>query len=245
MLAGLCASAQGSPRHERLETLYGPIHVWTPAHYEPETAGVVVYVHGYFADVDRAWRTHRLADQFEESGINALFIACEAPANSRERVFWTSVDALRRTVADGIGKALPQGRVVAVGHSAAHRTLVHWLEDRLDTIVLLDAVYRDMPELRDWLARSGERRLINAAVLTRKWTEPLHAALADTRTYESFPPPSAGKLDGARKARVVYVRSQHDHMTLVTGGVALPMLLRALDLPVVANASRKAPIDVP
>jgi hypothetical protein len=46
----------------------------------------------------------------------------------------------------------------------------------------------------------------------------------------------------ARSARVVYVRSQHDHMELVTGGVALPMLLRAVRLPVVENASRRAPI---
>jgi hypothetical protein len=116
------------------------------------------------------------------------------------------------------------------------------ITDRIDTVVLVDALYGAMPQLRAWLDANDDHRLIDAAVLTRRWTDELHAELPDTVVFERFPPPKAGRLRGARGARIVYVRSQHDHMELVTGGVALPMLLRAVQLPVVENASRTAPI---
>lgn len=247
VIAGCClygAEANGKPAkasHQRLETEHGPIHVWTPANYDAETAGVVVYVHGFYTNVDRAWRKHRLPAQFAESAINALFIACEAPARGRDPVRWESIGHLLAVVAERV--PVPDGRIVAVGHSGAHRTLSRWIgEDVIDTLVLVDAYYGDDPGFHDWLAASPERRLIDAAHDTRPWTDELHASLPDTVVYRRFPSPRAGKLRDARDARVVYVRSQHDHMRLVTGGVALPMLLRALRLPVVADRSRKAPI---
>ena len=224
-------------------TANGPVHVWTPAKYNAETAGIVVYVHGFYTQVDRAWRDHRLAQQFAESKLNAMFIACAAPRGPKDSVKWPSIEALLAAVAEQVPAGLPAGPVVAVGHSGAHRTMSQWLfEDRLDTIVFYDAFHGDMPQLQEWLERDPERRLINVAALTKPWAEELHAALPDTVVFDRFPSPRAGKLKGARDGRVVYVRSQHDHMGLVTNGVALPMLLRAVRLPLVANASRTAPI---
>jgi hypothetical protein len=244
MLAGLAASAEAArPTHARLRTANGAVHVWSPARYHHETAGIVVYVHGYFTNVDRAWRKHRLPKQFAESALNALFIACEAPSGPNARVRWSSIGELLDEVAARIDRPLPEGRVVVVAHSGAHRTVSSWLDDdRISTIVLVDALYGAMPEYLAWLNANEDRRLIDASILTRRWTDELHAALPDTLVFDRFPPPRAGKLPGARGARVVYVRSQHDHMRLVTGGVALPMLLRALRLPIVENASRAAPI---
>src|SRR5688572_27928889 len=46
--------------HWRFETWNGPVHVWRPSGYDPATAGTVLYVHGYYTDVDKAWREHRL-----------------------------------------------------------------------------------------------------------------------------------------------------------------------------------------
>ncbi len=203
----------------------------------------MIYVHGYYTDVDHAWREHRLARQFAESGINALFIACEAPDGPRDDVRWTSSDDLLAVVADRLGRELPVGRVVVVGHSGAHRTISSWLEGSvIDTVVLLDALYDTADEIRAWLQADDDRRLIDAAVLTRRWSDDLHAALPETLVFDRFPPPRTGRLRGARGARVVYVHSQHDHMRLVTGGIALPMLLRAVRLPSTATASRNAPI---
>ena len=237
------AHAGSRSAHTRLETPHGPVHTWSPEKFDRASAGIIVYVHGYFTDVDRAWSRHRLAWQFAESGINALFIACEAPDGPRDDIKWSSIDKLLDSVASGLDEQLPKGRLVVVGHSGAHRTISSWLgEDRVNTIVLVDALYGKTAQFREWFHAREERRLIDASVLTRRWSDRLHAELAEGLVFKGFPPASAGKLRGARHARVVYVRSQPDHMSLVTGGIALPMLLRAVQLPVVASASITAPI---
>lgn len=226
-IVALCmvAHVAEAARHTRLHTPQGAVHVWWPTGYDAKTAGIVVYVHGYFTDVDRAWRQHRLPAQFAASRVNAVFVACAAPRGPNHDVAWTSLAALLETVEVTTGD-LPDGRVVVVGHSGAHRTMSAWLDEgRMDTIILVDALYGEQEQFRDWLDAADDRRLIDAAALTRKWSERLHATLPDALVFERFP--RAGRLRGARHARVVYVRSQFDHMGLVTSGAALPMLLRA------------------
>ena len=225
----LSGPAYAASKHWRMKTAHGPVHIWQPAAYDAATAGIVIYVHGYFTNVDAAWKHHRLAAQFSKARLNALFIACEAPASARQSIRWESVSALLDTVAAKV--PLPAGRLVVVGHSGAHRTKSLWLDDpQVDTIVLVDALYGEVDQFRAWLDADPSRRLIDAAVITRPASERLHAALEDTLVFDRFPRKG---LTGARDARVVYVRSQHDHMALVTGGVALPMLLRAVQLPVI------------
>jgi hypothetical protein len=226
-------SARAAPVHVRIATRHhGPIHVWTPDGYDREHAGLVVYVHGYFADVDDAWREYRLAEQFARSGVNAMFIACEAPVGPDDPVRWTSLSELLATVRGHLDEPMPDGHVIVVGHSGAHRTITTWLDDdNVDTVVLLDALYGKVDELRAWVEASTDRRLIDVGDLTRPWTDDLHASLPETIVYDGFPTEGDARLAGARKARVVYVRSSLGHMPLVTGGVALPIVLRALRLP--------------
>src|SRR5690606_14256280 len=163
--------------------------------------------------------------------INALFIACEAPVGPDDPIAWPQLNDLLADVAARLGRRLPGGRIVVVGHSGAHRTLSLWAtEELVDTFVLVDAIYGDKPEFVAWLERDPDRRLIDAAQQTRPWTDALHATLADTLVFERFPRGRKARLRGARDARVVYVRSQIEHMELVTGGEALPTLLRALRL---------------
>lgn len=243
LLASTDVRAEGRAKHTRLLTTNGPIHVWTPRGYDPTTAGIVVYVHGFYTTVDRAWREHRLARQFAESGVNALYIACEAPTRPGKRVSWTDLNDLLTEVSEGIGSTLPTGRVAAVGHSGAYRTLSAWLDDEeLGTVALVDALYGDVPRFREWIEGSENRRLIDVADLARRWTDDLHATLPETVSFDGFPSADAGRLVGARQARIVYVRTKLGHMPLITGGVALPMILRALRMPTVASASREAPI---
>jgi hypothetical protein len=82
----------------RLETRHGPLHIWRPANYDSQTAGIVIYIHGYLTSVDQTWANDRLAMQFHDSGRNALFIAIEAPQSMNEEVSWTSLADLLRTV---------------------------------------------------------------------------------------------------------------------------------------------------
>lgn len=250
VLLALCSAALAAAgkheRHLRFRTQHGPLHVWFPAGYDRATAATVVFVHGYFADVDTAWSRYHLAAQFRASRMNALFIACEAPTSQHDRVAWASLGDLLRTVAGKLGQ-LPDGRLVVIGHSGAHRTLAGWLDEpRVDTIALVDAAYSDLSSYRAWLEQRTGRRLIDVGDVTRAVTDAFHNDLPETLVVDRFPPPERGMLSPeVQSARVVYVRSFMGHMELVTGGVALPMILRALEAPLVEDLERDTPIPQP
>jgi hypothetical protein len=238
MSASVCEAAGN---HRRFSTSHGPVHLWWPADYHRESAGVVVYVHGYFTDVDRAWKEHRLAAQFQHSGLNALFVACEAPRGLRAPVRWSSLAELLEVVGTHVPGGLPDGRVTAIGHSGAHRTITEWLDDsQLDTIVLVDALYGNVEEMRAWLDADPSHRLLNVAALTRRWSDELAAALPDTVVFDALPAAGSGEMRALRTARAIYVRTNEDHMGLVKDGHAIPRLLRALQLPLVEDVREAA-----
>jgi hypothetical protein len=175
-----------------------------PDGYDRSRAATIVYVHGFFANVDDAWDRYRLADQFAASHVDALFIAPEAPASGDDPVSWESLTDLLGAVRDQLGQPLPRGPIVAVGHSGAHLTVKQWLDDPdLRTIVLLDAPY-EVESFQAWVEASDEHRLIDVG-------------------------PDGTRA--SRSPRIVYVREDTDHMELITGGVVLPKTLRALRLP--------------
>src|SRR5262249_29686553 len=121
--------------HWRFATPHGPVHVWIPHGYDAKRAETIVYVHGYYVHVDEAWRNYKLETQFAASAINAMFVACEAPAQLSEPVAWDSLGPLLEAVEHGIGQRWPKRRIVVIGHSAAFRTLLGWLDEpEIDTV---------------------------------------------------------------------------------------------------------------
>lgn len=217
--------------HWRIKTARnGPIHVWIPRGYRARGATTIIYVHGYYTYVDGAWEQMQLPLQFASSTLNAMFIACEAPSGGHEAVFWRSLPALLDAVDAGIGQPAPRRRVVAIAHSGGYRTILEWLgADELDTVVLLDAAYGEIDQYRNWVLASPRHRLINVGdYSTRKWTEPLHKSLPTSVILDDFPSLEDGIPEEAAKARILYIRSKLGHFPIVTGGIALPMILRTL-----------------
>ncbi len=225
LLATGVASAEGG-QHWRVSTDRGPIHVWTPEGYDRATAMTVVFVHGYNTNVDTAWTDYRLQEQFEHSGLNAMFIACTAPSSKNQGVQWASLNNLLAAVKLGIDQPLPEGKLVAAGHSAAYRTLVNWLPNpALSTLVLLDAAYGEEDQFMAWTRDDLRHRLINVASDTVQESNWIAAFLPSTRRVYGLP---ADWTDANRAARVLYVRTNVGHMPMITDGIALPMALRAL-----------------
>jgi hypothetical protein len=109
------AAAVAAGRTWRLDTANGPVHVWVPAGYHADGAATVVYVHGYYTDIDKAWVDHRLPQQFALSGVNALFIAPEAPSGSRQKLHWPSLADLLVEVQRATGVTRPMGVAVWFG----------------------------------------------------------------------------------------------------------------------------------
>jgi hypothetical protein len=223
----------------RFETARGPIHVWVPASYDPATAATVVFVHGYHVDVDTAWRDYHLPQQFALSGINAMFIAPEAPAGKSSPIAWPSLRGLVASVASQIDVRMPTKRLVVMGHSGAYRTLAVWLaNDVLDTVILLDAVYGEY-SFAPWARASKSRRLVNIAYETGRYCDYMHRMLPSTVRVDGLP------LQGFPDGRILYAKTDVGHWQLVTDGVAIPLTLRAIAVPTLPDAPTDLPLGLP
>jgi hypothetical protein len=212
--------------HQRLDTPHGIVHVWAPEGYRAETASLIVYVHGYFVNVDDAWWAHGLPEQFGSSSINALFVAVEAPSKASESVQWCSITELVDTIRGAVSEGMPKGKVIAIGHSGAYRTLDQWLADPLlDTVVMLDAGYGSRDPFLAWVRRSDKHRLITVSSDTTWWCHELHKQLPGTRTIAGFPE----RPESMQHERIVHIRTTLDHWQVVT--TALPATLAMLRVP--------------
>ncbi|MBS1149338.1 MAG: hypothetical protein H6Q89_1036 [Myxococcaceae bacterium] len=221
-------SREREGHHQRLTTPRGPVHVWRPAGYDPATAGILVYLHGYYVDVDTAWHEHRLVSQFTLSNRNAIFIAPEVPAADEDPVGWPRLAELLEAVS-ALGEIpLPTGPVVALAHSGGFRTVVPWLASgRLDSVILLDGLYGNEEQFGDWLAEAGNhaRSLVLAGGATTARTERFLRPIEDALIRDAIPDRPGPNLRQA-DARVLFFRSQYGHMELVTEEKAIPSLLR-------------------
>lgn len=219
--------------HWRIRSEHGPIHVWVPAGYDRATAGTVIYVHGYWTDVDGAWTHDHLAGQFRKSGQNALFIVPEAPSNSGESVRWTSLVDLRRTVARA-NIRLPDGPTIVVGHSGAFRTLADWVDNRLlAQVVLLDAMYGRQDSFEQFIG-SGKRAAYHKLLLIGSDTAEASRSFAHRFPFavvrDRLPASYDAFSSREKHAKLLYVRSQYSHAQLAAGGTVLPLVLRLTPL---------------
>jgi hypothetical protein len=227
------ADVQAGGEHARLATPQGVVHVWKPGDYRPQSAGIVIYVHGYFADADSVWQQHALAEQFAESRENALFVVPEAPRSDRWPVSWTSLDPLLAAVESVT--PLPKGPLVVVGHSGAFRTILCWLGDkRLSHLILLDGLYgRELP-FHAWL-RGGRgpspRQLVMVASETMPKAEHFASRYRSAARLPEVPAQVSQIPEQKRKAPVLYMRSQYEHNEIVTSGRVIPLLLQLMPLP--------------
>lgn len=222
-----------APRAERLETSGGPVHVYRPSGYRREQAGVVVYVHGYYTDVDQAVREHRLLEQFEASGLNALFVLPSAPSGQGEPVRWLRLEDLLAEVSVAAGLQIPRGRLVAVAHSGGYRTVAPWLTTALiDSVVLLDALYGSEERFADWAQRDPppNGRLVLVGVHTGERMEQLVRDTLGGLLVEGLLDLNQARAVARSAPRLVYVRSPEDHMGLVTAGRTIPAMLQLVGL---------------
>ena len=95
---GYDEASYASVHHLRLTTARGVVHSWTPPGYVPQTAGIVIYLHGYYTSADQAWDENYLASQFLASRRNALFLVPEAPTTIDDEVQWKSLEGLLTAV---------------------------------------------------------------------------------------------------------------------------------------------------
>ena len=220
-------------QHWRIKTAAGAVHVWVPPGYDRETAGTVIYVHGYYTDADGAWREHDLARQFKASHQNAMFIVPDAPAGNDDPVNWPALKDLRRAVTRA-NLHLPDGPVIVMGHSGAFRTVMQWVDHRLvEQIILLDAMYAGEAAFDEYIGsgkRADEHKLIVVGASTAQESVGFAKKYKFAVAREKMPDSVAGFSRREKNARLLYIRSQFEHMSIVTSGRVIPILLHLTPL---------------
>ena len=202
LMLSVLAAAPVMSHHQRLELSQGAVHVLEVG----APRATVLYVHGYYTDVDDAWQQHRLADQFRQSGVQATFVVPEAPEGNEASVAFPDLDVLLTQLEAQVG-ALPRP-IIAIGHSGACRTLSRWTASpALTAMVLLDAFYLPPTTWERWLESDQERRLVVISRLT-----------AD----------KAASFCSRGSSQVDCRDSELGHMELVTSGQVLPALIAEL-----------------
>ena len=220
-------------KHWRIKTSAGAVHVWIPEGYDRATAGTVIYVHGYYTDADGAWRDHHLARQFRKSHQNAMFIVPDAPMGNEDDVKWPALKDLRRAVARA-NIHLPDGPVIVMGHSGAFRTVMQWVDHRLvEQIILLDAMYAGESKFDQYIAegkRADEHKLIVVGASTASASQDFVRKYKFAVARENVPESRADFTKRQRGAKLLYIHSQYEHMSIVTSGKVIPLLLRLTKL---------------
>ena len=220
-------------KHWRIKTPAGAVHVWVPDGYNRETAGTVVYVHGYWTNADGAWRDHELARQFRASHQNAMFIVPDAPASNDDGVNWPALKDLRRAITRA-NLHLPDGPVIVMGHSGAFRTIMQWVDHRLvEQIILLDAMYAGESAFDEYIGsgkHADEHKLIVVGSSTAQESAGFAKKYKFSVAREKMPDSASGFTHRERGARLLYVHSQYEHMQIVTSGKVIPVLLHLTPL---------------
>ncbi|MBP9088374.1 MAG: hypothetical protein KBG15_19795 [Kofleriaceae bacterium] len=230
--------------HWRIKTKAGAVHVWIPGEYDRATAGTVVYVHGYHTNSDGAWRNYGLAKQFRTSKQNAMFVVPDAPSGNDEEVKWPALTDLRKAVARA-NIRLPDGPLVVVGHSGAFRTVMKWIDNRtVNQIILLDALYggeKAFDEYIDRGKRADDHKLIVVGAATAQGSKSFAKKYPFAVTRDKLPSSAAGFKKREKQAKLLYVRSQYDHMSIVTNGKVIPTLLHLTQLKALDRSAQPRP----
>src|SRR5687767_14834481 len=220
-------------KHWRIKTAQGAVHVWVPEGYNRETAGTVVYVHGYWTDADGAWREHQLARQFKASRQNALFIVPDAPSSNEDSVKWPALKDLRKAMARA-NIRIPDGPTIVMGHSGAFRTVMQWVDHRaVQQIILLDAMYSGERAFDEFIAtgkRADDHKLIVVGASTADSSAGFAKKYKFAVAREKMPDGVWGFTKRERSAKLLYIRSQYEHMQMITNRKVIPTLLRVTPL---------------
>lgn len=205
----------------------GPVHVWKPRAYRKESAGVVVYLHGFFTDVDAAVREHRLITKFRDSARNAVFVVPQTRSWRTDALYWPKLDELI-TAVEKRSKINAGGSVIVLAHSGGYRNVVEWLADeRVKTVVLIDGMYGNEKELSAWLELPGHQLVLVGYDTQQRidWFVKKNPAV-ELETLPFMYDPMPAKAKGAK---VISLHSERfDHMGLVENEKLIPWLLHNL-----------------
>lgn len=129
------------------------------------TFDIVFYFHGWWNNVDSSLTGFNLIEQFHASGRNAVLVLTEGPKNSADSfggkleekgVFKLLVDEIMNELETVYETNLEFDNVSLAGQSGGYRVisfiLLHGgLTDKINEVILFDALYADVEKYSYWL----------------------------------------------------------------------------------------------
>ncbi len=218
-------------RHYRFGTdTSGPVHVYVPRGVTAANADIVIYLHGFYTDVDEAVRTQSLFTQFRDSSRKSIFIVPQTRSAKGDTLFFAQLSKLLSEVSRRTGLSLGSQPIMAVAHSGGYRLVVEWLnEPRLMKIILIDGLYGNEADLKRWLTlpQAGGRQLVLVGFDTQPRAERAMESLSPRVVLRQVPYLFDNVKPEWKTARLVSIQSERfDHMALIESGRLLPWLLR-------------------
>jgi hypothetical protein len=137
-----------------------------------ESTNFVIYIHGWYNNIDSTFAQFRIAEQITDSKINAILIHPEGPKNAPDSFggkleesdgFKRLMDAvLDILVKDTKIKNKNIGSIILAGHSGAYRVMSFILLDGgltqyIKEVYLFDALYGQTEKFTYWLDHSDGR----------------------------------------------------------------------------------------
>ena len=131
-----------------------------------QSTNIVVYVHGWYNNIDSACAQFKLIEQFSESNKNAIFVFPEGPKNSPDSFGGKleEKDGLKNLVTDvlkflkkkRITTTAKVGNIILAGHSGAYRAIAYSVEQggltkNISNVILFDALYAETEKFLKWI----------------------------------------------------------------------------------------------
>jgi len=143
------------------------VMIFFPNNFTPhEKNNFVVYVHGWYNNIDSACAQFKLIEQFADSKVNAIFVFPEGPKNAPDSFGGKleDKDGLKNLLSDvtayliSVKKISAEkiGKIILAGHSGAYRALAFSLMrggliENISDVILFDALYAHTEKFAYWI----------------------------------------------------------------------------------------------
>ncbi len=209
------------------------VMIFIPNEFRPaEKTDFVIYLHGWYNNIDSACAQFNLIEQFAQSKKNAIFIFPEGPKNAPDSFGGKLEDrnGLKNLISDIVGflkskhkiKTDKVGKVLLAGHSGAYRAisfcLMHGgLTKNISDVILFDALYSQTDKFIHWI-KAFNGRFINIYTDdggTKKETESLMGFLNKNKIRFYNDEENKVKKDDLINNRLIFIHSDLTHNEVI------------------------------
>ena len=141
--------------------------IFVPKGFRPtQSTNIIVYVHGWYNNIDSACAQFKLIEQFSESNKNAVFVFPEGPKNAPDSFGgkMEDKDGLKNLFEDvvkylkkkKIVNSTKIGKIFLAGHSGAYRAIAYSVDQggltkNISDVILFDALYAETEKFLKWI----------------------------------------------------------------------------------------------